>query len=132
VQAIDSVYGDVADEEGLLAWGRRARGMGFQGMGCIHPRQIRIIHEAFAPSREELAKALKIVAAFEDAGRKGLGVVSLGTKMIDRPVVLRARSLVERARRTGLIPEAGEAAGAGQEAGTAEGSRAAEGGEDSK
>jgi hypothetical protein len=106
VQAIDSVYGDVADEEGLLAWGRRARGMGFQGMGCIHPRQIRIIHEAFAPSREELAKALKIVAAFEEAERKGLGVVSLGTKMIDRPVVLRARRLVERAREAGLVAEA--------------------------
>jgi len=50
VQAIDSVYGDVADEEGLLAWGQRARAMGFVGMGCVHPRQIRIIHQAFAPT----------------------------------------------------------------------------------
>ncbi|NIP81617.1 MAG: citrate lyase ACP, partial [Gemmatimonadetes bacterium] len=48
VQAIDSVYGDVQDEEGLLAWGRRARAMGFTGMGCVHPRQIRVIHGAFA------------------------------------------------------------------------------------
>lgn len=109
VQAIDSVYGDVADEEGLLAWGRRARGMGFQGMGCIHPRQIRIIHEAFAPTPEELGKALRIVAAFQEAEEKGLGVVSLGTKMIDRPVVLRARKLVEEARRAGLVPETGSA-----------------------
>lgn len=107
VQAIDSVYGDVADEGGLLAWGRRARGMGFVGMGCIHPRQIRIIHEAFAPTQPELEKALKIVAAFEEAQAKGLGVVSLGTKMIDRPVVLRARKLVERAREAGLIREEG-------------------------
>lgn len=111
VQAIDSVYGDVADEAGLLAWGRRARAMGFTGMGCVHPRQIRVIHEAFAPSPEELEKAQRIVAAFRDAESKGLGVVSLGSKMIDPPVVLRARRLVEHARQMGLIE--GEAEGGG-------------------
>jgi citrate lyase subunit beta/citryl-CoA lyase len=104
VQAIDSVYGDVADEEGLLSWGRRSRAMGFHGMGCVHPRQIRIIHEAFAPGPEEIAKALRIVQAFREAEEKGLGVVSLGSKMIDRPVVLRARKLVDQARSAGLIP----------------------------
>lgn len=108
IQAIDSVYGDVADEEGLLAWGQRARGMGFQGMGCIHPRQIRMIHQAFAPTQAELEKALKIVSAFQEAEARGLGVVSLGTKMIDRPVVLRARKLVDRAREAGLIREEGQ------------------------
>jgi citrate lyase subunit beta/citryl-CoA lyase len=104
VQAIDSVYGDVADQEGLLTWGKRSRGMGFQGMGCIHPRQIRVIHEAFAPDAEEIEKALRIVQAFQEAEEKGLGVVSLGSKMIDRPVVLRARKLVDQAREAGLIP----------------------------
>ena len=104
VQAIDSVYGDVGDEEGLLSWGRRSRAMGFHGMGCVHPRQIRVIHEAFAPGGEELAKALRMVEAFQEAEEKGLGVVSLGSKMIDRPVVLRARKLVEQARNAGLIP----------------------------
>jgi citrate lyase subunit beta/citryl-CoA lyase len=108
LQAIDSVYGDVADEEGLEAWGRRSRAMGFQGMGCIHPRQIRIIHRAFAPTAEELEKALRIVEAFRQAEEKGLGVVSLGSKMIDQPVVLRARRLVERARDAGLLEEPGE------------------------
>jgi citrate lyase subunit beta/citryl-CoA lyase len=99
------VYSDVADEAGLLAWGQRSRAMGFQGMGCIHPRQIRIIHEAFAPTRAELEKALRIVKAFEEAEARGLGVVSLGTKMIDRPVVLRAQKLVKEARAAGIIPE---------------------------
>ncbi len=103
VQAIDSVYGDVADEEGLLAWGHRSRAMGFQGMGCIHPRQINIIHRAFTPSQEELAKAVRIVEAFREAEAQGLGVVSLGTKMIDRPVVLRALKLVDQAREAGLL-----------------------------
>ncbi len=104
VQAIDSVFGDVGDTEGLKAWGQRARAMGFEGMGCIHPRQIRIIHEAFAPSDAEVEKALKIVAAFDEAKAKGLAVVSMGTRMIDPPVVLRAQRLVDLARRSGLVP----------------------------
>ncbi len=103
IQAIDSVYGDVQDEEGLLAWGREARALGFTGMGCVHPRQIRVIHAAFAPTPEELEKAQRIVEAFHEAEEKGLGVVSLGSKMIDAPVVLRARRLVEQARAMGML-----------------------------
>ena len=101
LQAIDSVFGDVSDMEGLRRWGENSRGLGFEGMGCIHPGQIRVIHEAFAPSQTEIDKALKIVAAFEDAQQKGLGVVSLGSKMIDPPVVERARKLVARAKQLG-------------------------------
>ena len=99
IQAIDSVYGDVADLGGLRSWGENARSLGFEGMGCIHPSQIAVIHEAFSPSQAEIDKALKIVAAFEDAQQRGLGVVSLGSKMIDPPVVERARRLVRRAER---------------------------------
>lgn len=104
VQAIDSVYGDVDDLDGLRRWGQRARALGFEGMGCIHPRQIPVIHEAFAPSQAEIQKALRIVAAFEDAQRRGLGVVSLGSKMIDAPVVHRALKLVGQAKAMGLLP----------------------------
>lgn len=107
VQAIDSVFGDVGNEDGLRAWAARSRGLGFEGMGCIHPRQIRPIHEAFAPSAEEIEKAQRIVAAFEEAEARGVGVVSLGTRMVDPPVVLRAQRLVDIARRAGLIEEAG-------------------------
>lgn len=105
VQAIDSVFGDVGDMEGLEAWGARSRAMGFEGMGCIHPRQIEVIHRAFCPSDEEIQKARRIVAAFEDAREKGLGVVSLGTKMIDPPVVKRAQHVVEVARQAGLLSQ---------------------------
>ena len=105
VQAIDSVFGDVGDLEGLEAWARTSRGLGFDGMGCVHPRQIEPIHRAFAPSEVEIEKALRIVAAFEQAERAGLGVVSLGAKMIDPPVVQRALKLVERARLMGLVGE---------------------------
>ncbi len=103
VQAIDSVYGDVGDMGGLRRWGEASRAMGFEGMGCIHPGQIRVIHEAFRPTRAEIAKAQRIVAAFEDAQSKGLAVVSLGSKMIDPPVVNRALKLVERAKAMGAI-----------------------------
>jgi citrate lyase subunit beta/citryl-CoA lyase len=103
VQAIDSVYGDVADSEGLLRWGEASRAMGFEGMGCLHPIQIEIIHRAFAPTSSELEKALAIVAAYDDAQVRGLGVVSLGSKMIDAPVVQRALKLVARARQMGLV-----------------------------
>ncbi|MFI5116204.1 MAG: aldolase/citrate lyase family protein [Terriglobales bacterium] len=102
VQAIDSAYGDVADTEGLLHWGEASRAMGFEGMGCIHPVQIEIIHRGFAPSPNELEKALQIVAAYEDAQIRGLGVVSLGSKMIDAPVVQRAMKLVALAKKMGI------------------------------
>lgn len=101
IQAIDSVYGDVADTEGLRRWGEHSRALGFEGMGCIHPTQIPIIHEAFAPTQQEIDKALKIVAAFEEAQQRGQGVVSLGSKMIDSPVVHRAQKLVARAKQMG-------------------------------
>lgn len=106
VQPIDSVFGDVGDIEGLKAWARRSRSLGFEGMGCIHPRQIEPIHEAFAPTTEEIGKAQRIVTAFEEAEAKGLGVVSIGSRMIDPPVVLRAQRLVEQAARAGFIPNA--------------------------
>jgi len=105
VQAIDSVYGDVADMDGLRRWGQASRAMGFEGMGCIHPLQIAIIHEAFAPTQAEVERALKIVAAYEEAHQRGLGVVSLGSKMIDPPVVQRALKLVAQARAMGLKAE---------------------------
>jgi citrate lyase subunit beta/citryl-CoA lyase len=104
VQAIDSVYGDVGDLDGLRRWGENSRAMGFEGMGCIHPSQIPVIHAAFAPSQAEIDKANKIVNAFEEAKKKGLGVVSLGSKMIDPPVVQRAVKLMERAKAMGLAP----------------------------
>lgn len=105
LQAIDSVYGDVGNVQGLKEWAHRSRALGFEGMGCVHPRQIGPIHDAFAPSPDEIEKAMKIVAAFDEAQAKGLGVVRLGTKMIDPPVVARAQHLVGNARKMGLIPE---------------------------
>ena len=105
IQPIDSVFSDVGDMEGLLQNVLSAKAMGFEGMGCIHPRQIAVIREGFSPSPEEMEKAKKIVIAYRDALEKGLGVVALGTKMIDPPVVARAEKTITLAVRLGLLPE---------------------------
>jgi citrate lyase subunit beta/citryl-CoA lyase len=90
IQPIDSVYSDVANMEGLKKNVETSRSLGFEGMGCIHPRQVPVIHEAYTPTGEEIEKARKIVEAFEEAEARGSGVVALGSKMIDPPVVKRA------------------------------------------
>ncbi len=105
IQAIDTVFSDVNDMEGLRASVLEAKSLGFDGKGCIHPRQIRVIHEAFAPTEKEIEKAKKIVLAFEEAERKGLGVVSLGSKMIDPPVVKRALRTINLALKEGILNE---------------------------
>jgi citrate lyase subunit beta/citryl-CoA lyase len=105
VQAIDSVFGDVADMDGLRQWGARSRALGFDGMGCIHPAQIQVIHDAYAPSSAEIEKAKRIVVAFEEAQQKNLGVVSLGSKMIDPPVVNRSLKLAALAKAMNLIKD---------------------------
>lgn len=102
VQAIDSVFSDVGDDAALRASVLEAKQLGFEGKGCIHPRQIPIVHEAFAPSAAELDRARRIVAAFEQAQARGLAAVSLGRAMIDPPVVKRALHVVEMAREMGL------------------------------
>ncbi len=103
IQAIDSVFGDVGDLPGLRAWGLNSRALGFEGMGCVHPMQIPVIHEAFAPATAEIERARKIVAAYNEAQERGIGVVSLGSKMIDPPVVQRALKLIARAQAMGLV-----------------------------
>ena len=105
IQAIDSVFSDVGDEEGLRNTVKESKSLGFEGMGCIHPRQIKVIHESFAPDDEEIQRAMKIVNAFYEAEEKGLGVVALGTKMIDPPVVKRAQKNIDLAIYLGLISE---------------------------
>lgn len=103
VQPIDTVFSDVDDMEGLRASVVEAKSLGFVGKGCIHPRQIPVVHEAMAPDAAEIDKAKRIVLAFEEAERQGLGVVSLGSKMIDAPVVKRAQTTVAMALEIGLL-----------------------------
>lgn len=103
IQPIDSVFSDVGDMEGLLQNVKVSKALGFEGMGCIHPRQIQVIRKGFAPEAEEIDKSKRIVAAFETARQNGLGVVALGTRMIDPPVVARAQKTLDLAVRLGLL-----------------------------
>jgi citrate lyase subunit beta / citryl-CoA lyase len=103
IQPIDSVFSDVADMEALKQNVLISKSLGFEGMGCIHPRQIPVIRQGFAPDETEIEKSKKIVLAFETAKLKGLGVVALGSKMIDPPVVARAQKIIDLAVRLGHL-----------------------------
>ena len=92
VQAIETVYVDYRDSDGLRAACRAAAQEGWTGRAAIHPDQVVPINEAFAPSREDVAFARKIVAAFDQAG--GIGTVGIDGKMFDIPHLKRARNLL--------------------------------------
>jgi citrate lyase subunit beta/citryl-CoA lyase len=109
IQPIDSVFSDVSDMEALAKNVKVSKSLGFDGMGCIHPRQIEVIHQNFAPEDIEIRKAKRIFVAFKAAKEKGLGVVSLGTKMIDAPVVKRAENTLNIAVNLGIIDKNWEA-----------------------
>jgi len=103
IQAIDSVFSDVADMAALGENVKVSKSLGFEGMGCIHPRQIPVIRKGFAPDEAEIEKSKKIVLAFETAQKSGLGVVALGSKMIDPPVVARAQKTIDLAVRLNML-----------------------------
>lgn len=105
IQPIDSVFSDVGDIEGLKLNVLNSRALGFEGMGCIHPRQIGVINQGYAPDKTEIEKSKKIVLAFEEARKSGLSVVALGSKMIDPPVVARAQKTIDLALRLGVLSE---------------------------
>ena len=78
--------------------------MGFEGIGCLHPRQVPIAHSAFAPTPDEIENACRIVIAFNQGRALGLGAIALNTKMIDKPMVERAQRTVRMARAMECLP----------------------------
>jgi citrate lyase subunit beta / citryl-CoA lyase len=105
IQPIDSVFSDVDDMEALKQNVLESKALGFEGMGCIHPRQIPVIRKGFAPDELEIGKSKNIIVAFETARRNGLSVISLGSKMIDPPVVVRAQKTIDLAVCMGLLSD---------------------------
>ena len=97
IDALDTVYSDVNNEEGFLHEVNIIKKMGFSGKSVINPRQIEPLHRTFRPSQKDIDKALAIMEAIKEANAKGSGVASLKGKMIDKPVVARARYLLELA-----------------------------------
>lgn len=94
---IDTPFADTRDADGLAAEARLARAMGFRGKYVIHPGQVEAVNAAFTPSREELAEARRVVRAAETGAKRGRGSVSLDGRMVDAPVVARARRLLAAA-----------------------------------
>jgi citrate lyase subunit beta/citryl-CoA lyase len=96
VQPVDGVFADFKDEEGLRSEAEAARREGFTGKLAIHPAQVPVINAAFTPSPEDVRHATEIVAAFE--AHPDAGVLSVGGKMVDRPHLIQAQRILERAR----------------------------------
>lgn len=92
VPAIDTIYPDFRDLDGLAAYAARARRDGFAGMMAIHPGQVPAINAAFNPTAEEIAHARSVVAAFE--ANPGVGALSLDGRMIDRPHLVQAQRIL--------------------------------------
>ncbi|SJZ69509.1 citrate (pro-3S)-lyase subunit beta [Consotaella salsifontis] len=102
VDAFDVVFGDVNDEAGFLKEVDLIKRLGFTGKSLINPRQIELLHNAFAPAQEEVDYARRVVAAAAQAEEKGLGVVSLNGKMVDAPVIAMAERVLQRAAASGV------------------------------
>ena len=98
LQAVDKVYLDVRDPDGLARETHRARGLGFTGKAVIHPGQIQVVHRIYRPTDEEVEHARRVVAAFEAA--EGEGSIAVDGRMADLPIVERARRILELYRET--------------------------------
>jgi citrate lyase subunit beta/citryl-CoA lyase len=94
VQALDTVFSDLKDEEGLRRDTQEIKEMGFDGRAAVHPAQIEIIHEVFTPTERELQQAVNVKQAAEKARRQGSGVAVVNGKMIDKPIIQRAEKIL--------------------------------------
>jgi citrate lyase subunit beta-like protein len=101
LQAIDMVYIDFRDLDGLRTEAEQGAGWGFSGKQVIHPNQVPVVQEAFTPSEEEIRYAKRVVETFEASQREGRGAYALDGKMIDMPLLKNARKVLDRAKAAG-------------------------------
>lgn len=97
IMAFDTVYSDTNNEEGFLREAEHIKQLGFDGKSLINPRQIEMVHNVFAPTQAEVDYAVRVIEAAREAEEKGLGVVSLNGKMVDSPIIERARWTLQKA-----------------------------------
>ncbi|MGY0147578.1 citrate (pro-3S)-lyase subunit beta [Edwardsiella tarda] len=105
IQAFDTVYSDANNDEGFLREASHIKQLGFDGKSLINPRQIELLHNLYAPTQKEVDHARLVVEAAEASAREGRGVVSLNGKMVDSPVIERARLVLSRAALSGIREE---------------------------
>lgn len=106
IEAIDTPFTDVNDPDGLRADAAHARALGFTGKASISPRHVEDINAAFSPSEAEVRYAQEVLLTIEEGRRLGKGAVSLRGKMIDKPIVDRAKQTLETARLLGMEVDA--------------------------
>ena len=105
LMAFDTVYSDARNEEGFLREASLIKQLGFDGKSLINPNQIVLIHNLFAPTQKEVDHAERVIAAAEEAEHNGSGVVSLNGKMVDSPIIERAKLVLQRAAASGIREE---------------------------
>lgn len=105
IQAFDTVYSDANNEQGFLKEAAHIKQLGFDGKSLINPRQIELLHNLYAPTQKEVDHAQRVVDAANAAEQEGRGVVSLNGKMVDGPVIDRARLVLSRAALSGIREE---------------------------
>jgi citrate lyase subunit beta/citryl-CoA lyase len=103
LQAIDSVFSDANDVDGLRADTELVKRLGYTGKSLVNPRQIEVVHEVFRPKPEEIEHALEVMEAIKKAREMGTGVISLRGKMVDAPVVKRAARTIRTAVAFGIL-----------------------------
>jgi len=101
LQAIDMVYIDFRDLEGLRVEAEQGAGLGFSGKQIIHPNQVVPVQEAFTPSDEAIEYAKRVVKSFKASEKEGKGAYALDGKMIDMPLLKNAQKVLERAKAAG-------------------------------
>jgi len=102
IHAIDTVYSDVCNDEGFIAETRLIKQLGFDGKSVVQPHQIDMAHKIFTPTVEEVRNAERTLTALHAAEERGSGVIALDGKMIDKPMVTRARRILELALASGV------------------------------
>jgi citrate lyase subunit beta/citryl-CoA lyase len=107
ISAIDTVFSDVNDEEGFINEVKLVKQLGFDGKSVINPRQIEPVHKIYTPNQEEIEKSIRVLQAIKEAEKRGSGVISLDGKMIDKPIVERAKSVIELASAAGVYTKEG-------------------------
>lgn len=103
IDAIDTPFTDVNNEEGLIADCKRAQSLAMNAKACIHPNQIDIVNQVFSPNQKSIEYAQRVLKAYEAAIIDGKGVFSLDGKMVDKPIIQRAQKTIEKARKFGII-----------------------------
>lgn len=102
ISAQDAVFSDLNDEEGLKRDLEMTRTLGFDGKTCVHPRQIDTVNACFTPTAKEIRNAQRVLEALEEAGRNRTGVCVLDGSMVDKPMELRARAVLAKAKAAGI------------------------------